>query len=255
MRFVWLLAALLAAPAQATLTKTFAAVAAEDGVTGSLATATFDSTGYTHVVVSFKHEGAATTLTPSDNKSSTGWVSLTKESHTNGDLHGQMYYAPIGTPGTGHIVTITLGANRDWKIMLVWLVNASDGNGVELDDETFAEGTSNAPDAGSLDTTGAAVVSFFAVAPYASGSYTATGWSEDHDGAVDSVSGYGSSRGPETTSPIDPAASWSSNNAWCATALSLREPAGGGGAVVPIFHNQQAANHEFWLPGLVANAR
>ena len=83
----------------------------------SLTTGSFDSTGYTHIVVGVKHEGAVTTITPSDNKSTTGWTSLTKETvaAASDDLHGQLHWAKIGSPGTGHTATATFAASRPYR--------------------------------------------------------------------------------------------------------------------------------------------
>jgi hypothetical protein len=215
------------------LSKAFAIAAGNGDTGGALTTGTFDSTGFTHLVVGYKHEGATTTLTPSDNKGSTGWNSLTKINHSNGDLSSQMFWVPIGTPGTGHTVTITPAASRPWRTMVVWLVSA--GTTVELDAQAGAQSSGSAVDAGSLATTGVSVVSFLFVGPYASGSYTpSAGWTEDHDGAVGSVSSYGASRGPETTTPINPAATWTNTDSWAVVAASLREASGGGGISIAV---------------------
>jgi hypothetical protein len=117
--------------------------------------------------------------------------------------------------------------------MLVWLISA--GTTLELDAETGDSGTGSAVDAGTLSTTGVAVVSFHYICPYASGTYTpSAGWSEDHDGATDGVSQYGASRGSETTTPIDPSATWTNTSDWASVAASFREAAGGGGAYNPV---------------------
>lgn len=209
------------------ITKAFAVSAHNSASAGALTTGTFDSTGYTHLVVFFKHEGAAATLTPSDNKSSSSWNSLTQENHTNGDENGQMFWVKIGSPGSGHTVTVTPSANRAWRGLIVWRVNVDSGT-AELDAQTNAEGDSAAPDGGSLATTGASVVSFMGCGLYDSAATApGSGWTEDVDGA--GVTHAGFSRASETTSPIDPACTWSANNAWVVCAASLREGAGGGG--------------------------
>lgn len=208
------------------LTKAFATSAADDTSGGALTTGAFDSTGYTHIVVFFKHEGGATTLTPSDNKGSSSWSSLTKESHSGGEPDGQIFWAAIGTPGTGHTATVTPAASRTFRGMFVWLINADSGT-ITLDAESTDEGSSAAPDAGSLATTGAAVVSFLGFGLYNSGNTAATGWDEDMDGGgATAFAAY--SRASETTTPIDPAATWTANDRWVGCAASFREVVAGG---------------------------
>jgi hypothetical protein len=212
------------------LTKTFGAAAATQASGTALTTGTFDSTGYTHIVVFFKHEGGPTTLTPSDNKGSSSWTSLTKESHSGGEPDGQFFWAPIGTPGTGHTATVTPSASRAFRGIIAWLVSATGGT-IELDAETTAEGSSAAPDAGSLSTTGVSVVSFFGLGLYNIFNATAaSGWTEDLDGSNNyGYAGY--SRAAETTTPINPAATWAISDRWACCAASFREPAAGGGGL------------------------
>lgn len=203
------------------LTRLFA-VGAQSGATSgtTLTTASFDSTGYTHIVCFGKHEGAAgVTQTFSDNKGSSGQTYYTEKRHSTATLSGQMGMFPIASPGTGHTVTMTLSAARDYRTVLVWLVNASGGS-LTLDVESVAEGSvSNAPDAGSLPTT-AATVSFTGVAEYASGTFTpGTGWTEDYDSNT-----YGQSRS-DASGTVDPACAWSVSDSWVACAASFKEGA------------------------------
>lgn len=220
------------------LTKAFALGAADSASGSSQTTATFNSTGYTHLVVFTKHEGATTTITPSDNKSSTGWTSQTKVSNRAVDSWGQFHWVKIGSPGTGHTVTITLGAARAFRTIIVWLVNASTTGEIAVDAAAQAASPSDntAVDAGTLSTSGASVVSFMGVAEWASAVYTAgTGWTEDYDPNGPTYT-YGQSRGPETTTPIDPACTSNTAQDWAACAVSFLEgtasgPAPGAGTV------------------------
>lgn len=209
------------------LSKTFAG---GNGVNTSGTTVSIsglNSTGFTHALVYTKHEGAPTTITPSDNKSSPTWTAETKVDHANGDMSGQWHWVKIGSPGSTHTVTVTLGAARPWLIALVWFVNAP-GGVLAKDALAQAQGTSTAIDGGSLATTGASVVSFLAAALYNTFGITPSGgWAEDFDTTAGSVAGWGASRGPETTTPIDPAATWTTNDPWIGAGISLREPSGG----------------------------
>jgi hypothetical protein len=218
-------------------TKSFA-IAKQNNGSGitSETTSTFDSTGFTHLVVFVKHEGSSQTITPSDNKGSTGWSSGTKQGNRAADSWGQFHYVKIGTPGTGHTVTVTF-TSASFTTILVWLVNSSTGE-IALDAQSVAPSPSDttAIDAGSLVTSGASVVSFMGVAEYAVCIYTAgSGWTEDHDANGPNWT-YGQSRGPETTSPIDPVATGNSAMDWAACSAAFREAAGGGGGTaVPVF--------------------
>lgn len=217
------------------ITKAFK-IGAQNGASGTtLTTGNFDSSGNTHLVVGVKHEGAITTITPSDNKGSTGWSSLTKQAYAPGpDGFVQLHWVKIGTPGASHTVTITLGAARVFRTAIVWCVNADSGD-IELDAETTAQSTvdGTAVDAGSLATTGVSVASFMIAGEYAVVTWTpGTGWTEDYDpSGPDNYTG-GFSRGAETTSPIDPVATASTAMAWGAAAAAFRELVGGGGAVL-----------------------
>jgi hypothetical protein len=193
-------------------------------------TASFDSTGYTHLVVFTKHEGATTTITPSDNKGSTGWSSLTKISNRAVDSWGQFHWVKIGTPGTGHTVTMTLGASRDYRQINVWLVSATSGE-IALVSETTGQSPSDntAIDAGTLSNAGAdSIVSFMSMAEYASGTYTqGAGWSEDFDPNGANFT-YGQSRGPETTTSIAAVCTATTSQDWAAFAAAFKEATASG---------------------------
>lgn len=204
------------------LTKAFAVGASNTASGTTLTTGTFDSTGYTHIVCFGKHEGAAgATQTFTDNKGSSGQTYYTEESHSVASLSGQMGMFPIASPGTGHTVTMTLSSARDYRGMVVWLVNATGGS-LTLDVQSVAEGNSNAPDAGSLVTT-AATVSFMGVGEYDAGTFTAgSGWTEDYDS-----NHFGQSRS-DASGTLDPACSWTVTNNWVACSASFKESGGAG---------------------------
>ena len=207
----------------AALSIAWAGVPVKDDASGtSSTTASFNSTGYTHIVVGVNHEGAPTTLTLSDNKGSSGPTGLTKINHTNGNLNGQLIWMKIASPGSGHTVTITWGASRPYRNIGVWLVNSGTGE-LALDVETGAGGTSSPADAGSLATT-TATASVLWVANYDSVTWTAsTGWTENYDNGS-----FGGSR-TDASGTLDPQATPSLGLDWVAVAASFKESGGGGG--------------------------
>jgi hypothetical protein len=207
------------------LTKTYATTAGSSGGGTSLTTGTFDASAYTHAVAFIKHEGSSVTLSMADNKGTSVFNALTAVHHSNSDLHSQMFWWKIASPGTGMTVTASLSASRSFLFLPVWLINATGGT-LEQDAEAAASGTSTTPDGGSLATTGVSVVSFMACGLYTAANGAATGgWSEDYDDNALGAQGWAGSRGPETTTPIDPQMNWApTNDAWTVNSVSLREP-------------------------------
>lgn len=198
----------------------------------SITSASFDSTGYTHIVIFGKHEGSTTTMTPSDNKSSTIEITGTKQSNTVSDSWGQFFVMKIGSPGSSHTATVSFAATRSYATILVWLVDADSGN-VELAHATPSNaqstgdrndfGDSHTPDAGSL-TVDAASVLFMGVAEYASTLYTpGTGWTEDFDttGGGPNFT-YGQSRSV-AAGTYDPVCTSEGDMDWAACAIGLKE--------------------------------
>ena len=204
------------------ISKQFAVHTPLSSSSGSVVSGTFDSTGFTHIVVESKHEGAPTTNTPSDNKGSTGWTSLTKENHSSGVLSTQLHWAPIASPGAGHTATVTFGAARDWRAISVWLVNATSGV-IEVVDQLTGQGNGTAVSLGNLDTT-AASVSFMCVGEFASGLHTpGTGWTEDFDPNGAEGSGFGQSRADASSGSFAASATNATSQDWTGNAVSFQE--------------------------------
>lgn len=206
------------------LSKAFLGSTNADSTSTTIAV-TVDSTGYTHVVCFVKHEGAATTITGADNKSSGAFNQLTKVDHSNGDLSSRLLWVKIGSPGTSHTITATFGASRLYRRLACWGVNSGTGE-LELDVEATAQGSSATPDAGSLATT-AATVSFMGVGEHDVVTYTpGSGWTEDLDSSI-----HAQSRA-DASGTLDPTCTSSGGMDWTANAASFKEAAGGGGATV-----------------------
>lgn len=210
------------------LTHSFAVEANSSTSGTSLTTGTFDSTGFKHLVVMCKHEGAATTITVSDNKGST-LSGLTKINHGGGGLSTQLFHGAIGTPGTGHTVTMTLVAARSWRDVAVWAINA-DGSGVELDVEAAGgSGTSTAPDAGSVAATVAAI-HIFGVGHAGSPSTQtpSAGWTKNSQ-VADNLK---ASRNESASATTDPSSTSVGSSNWAAVAAAFREIVSGGGSTL-----------------------
>lgn len=206
------------------LSHTFAAEANSSASGTVLTTATFDSTGFEHIVAFCKHEGAPTTITVTDNKGST-IAGLTKVNHGGGGLSSQLYHGVIGTPGAGHTVTMTLAAARTWRDVAVWLIDA-DGAGVELDIEAAGgSGTSTAADAGSVVAT-AAAIHIYGVGQAGSPSTQtpSAGWTK-HSQVADDLK---ASRAEVSATTTDPSSTSVGSSNWAAVAAAFREVAGGG---------------------------
>lgn len=226
MRLLLLLSVLLApSVGEAALSKSLLGsnVSADGSTFTTMSVAGVNTTGCTHAVVYTKHEGATTTITVTDNKSSGTYTALTKTTHSNTDFHAQLHWVQLGTPGTSTTITMTMGAARTWGQIIAWCVTSGTG-ALAVDVEAAGgQGSSTAPDAGTLSTT-TATASFMGVGEYSAATYTASsGWTEDVDN-----SGYGASR-TDASGTLDPAATASGSIPWVAVAASFKESGGGGG--------------------------
>jgi hypothetical protein len=215
LRNLWVALALMA------LTRTFAIVGQNAASGTGLTTGTFSSASQKYLVVFCKHEGAPTTITATDNKGST-LTGLTKVSHSNGDLSVQLFHGAIGTPGTGHTVTMTLAAARAFRDVKVWVINA-DGT-VALDVQAAGgQGTSATADAGTLSTSAAAISIMGASEDTAARTYTpSSGWTEDSD----ENENFGASRSDASAGTFDPSCTISGSCDWVAVAAAFIESGG-----------------------------
>jgi hypothetical protein len=214
------------------LTIGYLASATDGGGSGTtLASSSFTSTGYQYLVTVLKHEGAAATITAPDNKGST-LTGLTKNDLGGAEPFIQIFWGAIGTPGTSHVVTLTVSAARTWKAIGVWGVSVGAGNTLALDVE--AAGGENAfnatPDAGSLVTTAAAVL-FMSSAHNAGLTFTqGTGWTLRAHGDAGM---FLQDRNEASSGTFDPAGSANSSAGWAAVAAAFKEVAGAGGGGNP----------------------
>lgn len=216
--------------------------------TGPRTTSTFDCTGFTHILVGCKHEGAATTITPSSTAVSGSWTSHTKETNTatGSDLHGQFFSAAITSATTGRTATINLADARTFITVAVWLINTGTGV-ITLVSEANASSSSagTALDGGTLSNAGGdSVVSFMMMLEYSGSTHTgAAGWAEDFDlngtGGDNFTAGY--SRGPETTASVDPSGTQTSSAHWGVISLMFKEGSAGGATynAVPLLQYYQ----------------
>ncbi len=179
-------------------------------------THTMDSTGYTHVLLG--GDTGNTTLTASDNKSST-FEALTGEADVNLNF-AQLHWAKIGTPGSSHTVELLMGTALNFSRMSVFLVNSPTGE-LTLDAESADNGTGTAVDAGSLATS-AGAVSILHAGFTAGGTQTpASGWDEHFEGGS-----YVASRRDTASGTFDPACTRDSSSDWAAVSASWITAAG-----------------------------
>lgn len=196
------------------------------GSTTALTSGTFNSTGYKYLAVVFKWEGGDTTITVNDNKGSGDYTNLDKANHANGDLSASGAYQLIGTPGTGHTVTINFASARSWIFAAVYGIAVDTTMSLDVQDKNTGTGT--AVDAGTLATT-AATVSMQMTGGYTGLSVTpGSGWTED----IDSDNNQAQSRA-DASGTLDPACTLSVSSAWASVAASFKEGSGGGGGTNP----------------------
>lgn len=189
---------------------------------------TFDSTGYTHIVVACSHEGAASTITFSDNKSSGSFTEKGVFSNTfNNDIHQEMGWVKIGSPGASHTVTATFGASRPYCEIDVWGIHADTGEITEEDYTQAVGDTFVSPDAGDL-VNSATAHCFAHYHGYVSQTgLPGTGWTEDSD----ANNNYNQSR-TDAAGTRNTAFTWTGVGQWTGAGISFIESAGGGGGSI-----------------------
>lgn len=203
---------------------------------GALASSTFDSTGAGLIVYGFIHEGAPTTYSISDNKSNTSWATPFEVDHTDGDMSIMVTWHKAPAVGTGHVITVTPGANRPYRYGLGVCVNGNfSGANIEAATPQTAQGTTGSPydvDAGSLVTSAAAICLQFTANYNGYNSTPGTGWTEDSD----TIGGrYLQSRVEASGGTFDPVHNIGNVADWASIALAFKEDAGGGGGSVANF--------------------
>lgn len=205
-----------------TISKAYMLIAANAAAGATLTTATFDSTGYTHIVVFTRHDTHSGAAVPSDNKGTTGWSRPIKRKNNANSEWIQFHWAKIGTPGTGHTVTMTTDASATERGVVVWLINATTGV-ISVSDMINKVGTGTTMTGGNLfNRPGASVVSFSVFSVTTSGTLTeGSGWTNDYETTSIQVQ----SRGAETTTTIPVAASTNTSSDWACLGISFREGA------------------------------
>jgi hypothetical protein len=190
-----------------------------------MTSATFNSTGNTNIAVFVKHEGATTTATVSDNKGTTWQAGLTKQGNGVSDSWGQWFYGKIGSPGTGHTVSLTLSAARDFRQFVVYLINSTAGD-IAVEDQKTATGSTTTPTAGTI-TTSVATVTLVGVAEYAAVIYTAgTGFTEDFDENGPNYT-YGESRADASGTSFSATCTANGSMDWACCAVAFKEATAG----------------------------
>lgn len=183
-----------------------------------------NSAGYEYAVAYACNDTPGTTITFSDSVSSSD-ITYFAQTAASANVTGRMALIKLASTSASYTVTATHSGSPTFRNVGFWLIDSSTGL-VTTDASAFAASSSpsTAPDAGTLSTTGASAVAFLAVCVNASGSNTeSSGWTEDVDGSENfGVRNIAASRGPETTTPIDPAYTTSSTD-WSALSSAFRE--------------------------------
>jgi hypothetical protein len=186
-----------------TITKTFVEHQIVSGPTGSLVSDAFDSTGYTHICAWGRWQTNNTgTRELSDNKSTV----FTQEPIVANSLNfawSRIAWGKIGSPGTGHTVTLTTNAAAAWLYVVVYLLNVTTGEIAVVD--TLESAVDSSPEAawnaGDLsNTNGLTVTSICFLNPWNTATNSpGSGWTEDHEIS----SSFSMSRGPDTATTIN----------------------------------------------------
>lgn len=183
-----------------------------------------DTTGAKALVIAAKHDGAATTITPSANNDATGWTSLPKRSYSGGEPHAQIFYKLNPTGAVGDDPQIALAAARSWKYLAVWKITAD--SDVELIDETSAEGVGTSRNAGNLVATAASVAVYLDTI-WTGGAHTPGGtWTERYD--VDAGAFDRTGTGAETYAA---SSTFSGGDLWVGVAAAFQEVGSGAAPV------------------------
>jgi hypothetical protein len=208
-----------------TISKAFQNFAGGNPTDVSTTSGTYNSTGFTHVVAFYKHEGANVSVTPSaTNVASGNWTgnTSTKKGNSVNDSWGQFFWAKIDTPGAGQTTTMS-HSTVPFRTLIVWLINATSGVIAKVD-EVSATANNSSPTAGTLTNAGGdSVVSFHGVAEYASVTYTVgSGWTKDADTNPTNAT-CGQSRGAETTASFSATCTSSLSMDWASVAVMFKE--------------------------------
>jgi hypothetical protein len=187
-----------------------------------------DSTGKTHAVAFGCIDATTATITFTDSDSSTGWTYFTQT--TQSGITCRMGYVTLASPGAGYTVTLNYTVNGTFRNVGYWLIDADNGTMVA---DANAQGsgatapTADSADAGTLSTSGASVVSVLTIGidGASTGNTESTGWTENDDQSENfGIRQVVAMRGPETTTPINPAYTLANTAIpWIALASSFRE--------------------------------
>jgi hypothetical protein len=225
-----------------------AAVAGADATDTNVTSASFDSTGGNAILFFVVHEGASTSYTWSDNKSTPGgqFTSLGTVNHGVGDLSisAVYFYRGSATWGTSHTVTVTFGATRPYRYLGGVVLNGSFGSTFLAATTQTASGTSFTVDAGSLVTDDAAyVVQFsgnYAARTLDTSSPPAAGWTVKDNATVGR---HFQARLEAASGTFDPAHDISGSAEWVTIAAAIKESAVSGDASADLSGSASTGGH------------
>lgn len=123
------------------------------------------------LVVFVKHEGASTSLSISDTAGNT-YTPLTYRSHSNGDLHGQIFYAKNITGNASNVIRVTCSASRSYIRIYAHQYSGADTSS-PFDQENWGQGSGTSLSTSNITTTFANEVLVAGAGEYNIGNYTA----------------------------------------------------------------------------------
>jgi len=206
------------------------AISGDAASAGSVTSSSFDSTAGGGLLFMVAHEGAPTTYTWSDNKSTAApnFVALETQNLTVGGAAGDMSISAVfvhsPTVGTGHTVTVTFGASRPHRYIGGVVVNGSFSSAFLAAVTQKAENAnSDTVDAGSLVTDAAAYLIQFA-ANYTSGTISSagSGWATKSNATAGR---HFQARNEASSGTFDPSMTISGPTQWVTVAAAVKETA------------------------------
>lgn len=190
-----------------------------------------DATGYEYALAyACDDDVTSNTITFTDSVSSTDITYYPQQ--TSGTITGRLALIKLASSGTGYTVSAAHSGTPTFRNVGFWLIDSTTGLVTADDaDGSFGTGTGTAVDAGTLNNSGASAVSFMAVCigSASTGNTQGTDWTEDRDTNENfGIMNIAESRGPETTTTINPDYTLASSNDWAALSASYRESSASG---------------------------
>lgn len=205
---------------------------AVDGTAVTTCTVTLPSVGAGSLIAVFlKYEGATTTTSVSDGTNTL--TAKTEKAHTNNDVRGRWFFLEsAGGSGSTVTFTCTFGAARSWWGLHVFEFSYSGTASFDVEPAGGGgQGTSTAPNSGSMTTTGTDEVVLGGYCNYSSSTISSpsVGGSAASGLQTDTIGDSTWYRILSATMTGAASATISPSGAWVCCAIALKVAASGGG--------------------------